>query len=257
MLAPDAGGGFDPSLFEELAEVEGASFWFAARNRIVLWVLSTWFGNARSFLEVGCGTGYVLQAIAEALPKLELFAIDLHVEGLEFARRRVPTAGFAQADARALPLHAQFDVAGAFDVIEHVEDDAAVLASLRESVRPGGGVIVTVPQHPLLWSAFDDASHHVRRYRRHELEGKVRAAGLELVVSTSFISFLLPAMAISRLIPRPNGSRSVADDLRHTPRVERALDSVTEIEFALLRRGVRLPYGGSRLVVARRPPTTA
>jgi SAM-dependent methyltransferase len=252
MLAPNVGGGFDPSLFQELADVEGTSFWFAARNRIVLWALSTWFGSARSFLEVGCGTGYVLQAVAEALPELNLFAVDLHVEGLEFARRRVPSAVFAQADARALPFHAQFDVAGAFDVIEHVENDAAVLSSLRESVRPGGGVIVTVPQHPFLWSAFDDASHHVRRYRRHELEGKMRTAGLEVVVSTSFISLLLPAMAIARLAPHPGTAASIRGELEHPRLVERALDAASQAEFALLKRGLHFPFGGSRLVVARR-----
>ena len=151
-LAPNASGGFDPSTFAELAELEDGSFWFRARSRVVLWALATWFSGARSFLEVGCGTGYVLRSISETYPTLDLFAVDLHTEGLEFARRRVPGARFAQADARDLPFTADFDVVGAFDVIEHVEEDVAVLTSIRTSVRPGGGVVLTVPQHPSIWS---------------------------------------------------------------------------------------------------------
>lgn len=256
VFAPGVGGGFDPTQFSELAEVEDESFWFRARNRIVLWALATWFADARTLLEVGCGTGYVLRAIADALPALELSAVDLHVEGLTFARGRVPRAHFAQADARALPFHDAFDVVGAFDVVEHVKDDLAVLISIRDAVRPGGGVLLTVPQHRFLWSDFDDASHHVRRYQRGELERKVRAAGLEVLASTSFISLLLPLMAGSRLRPHRGGPRSIGEELRNPRAVEATLRAATRVEFELLRRNVRFPFGGSRLVAARRAAAT-
>lgn len=246
-------GGFDPTQFEALADVEANSFWFAGRNRVVLWALTTWFADAQSLLEVGCGTGYVLSAIAEALPALELSAVDLHEEGLAHARRRVPRAHFEQADARSLPFTGEFDVVGAFDVVEHVDDDVAVLASLRAAVRPGGGVLVTVPQHPFLWSDFDDASQHVRRYERGELEAKVRAAGLDVVVSTSFVSLLLPFMALSRGLPRRKGPRTIAGELRNPKMVEVALGAISRLELELLKRHARFSFGGSRLVVARRP----
>jgi SAM-dependent methyltransferase len=252
LFAPATRGGFDPRLFQELAEVEPTSFWFTARNRVIVWALATWFPDARTMLEVGCGTGYVLQAIASTFPALDLCAIDLHAEGLAFARQRVPHASFAQADARSLPFHEAFDVAGAFDVIEHVAQDEAIIASLKDSVRPGGGVILTVPQHPLLWSDFDNASHHVRRYRRGELERKVRALDLEVIASTSFVSLLLPLMTLSRLVRRPSRDRSVADELRHSSRVEAGLGFVSNLEYRLITAGMRLPVGGSRLIVARR-----
>lgn len=244
--------GFDAELFHTLARLEPASFWFNARNRVIVWALRTYFPHAESLLEVGCGTGYVLQAIARAFPGLRLSAVDLYEESLAFASARVPHASVGQADARSLPFKNEFDVVGAFDVLEHIDDDRAALGSLREAVRPGGGVILTVPQHPWLWSDFDRASHHVRRYRRGELEAEAGAAGLEILHSTSFISLLLPVLAASRLGRRRRRDDSVARDLNHSSRVEAVLGAVTRAEFSAVSRGVKFPVGGSRLLVARR-----
>ena len=79
-------------------------------------------------------------------------------------------------DARRIPYEAEFDVIGAFDVIEHIYEDAAVLQQMHRAVRPGGGIIVTVPQHRFLWSKQDEFSCHFRRYTRGELMSKVSCA---------------------------------------------------------------------------------
>ncbi len=103
-----------------------------------------------------------------------------------------------RADGRALPFAGEFDVVGAFDVIEHIDADEAVLAAMRRAVRPGGGVIVTVPQHRWLWSETDRYSGHQRRYDRRELGRKLDGAGLKVRWMTSFTTLLLPLMAASR-----------------------------------------------------------
>src|SRR5204863_7401731 len=98
-------------------------------------------------------------------------------------------------DARALPYRDAFDLVGAFDVLEHIDEDEAVLAEMAAATRRGGGVLITVPQHPWLWSEADDHAHHRRRYSRSALIDKVRSAGLRPVAVTSFVTFLLPVMA--------------------------------------------------------------
>jgi SAM-dependent methyltransferase len=80
-------------------------------------------------------------------------------------------------DAQRIPYREEFDVAGAFDVIEDVENDRAVLQELRTALAPGGGLILTVPQHPALWSEYDVRAGHVRRYRASELRAKVIGVG--------------------------------------------------------------------------------
>ena len=71
---------------------------------------------------------------------------------------RVPDVQLYQLDGRRLPFEEEFDVVGAFDVLEHVDDDGLVLAQMHQATKPGGGIIVSVPQHPWLWSAVDEFS---------------------------------------------------------------------------------------------------
>lgn len=244
---------FDRHSFELLASLEPKSFWFRARNRLVVHVLERYFPDARTFHELGCGSGFVLAGVREALPALEVGGSELFRSGLEVAAARLPGVPLLQIDATALPFTAEFDVIGSFDVLEHVEEDERALAELHRAIRPGGGLIVTVPQHPRLWSAADDYARHVRRYTRRELVGKLEAAGFEPVRVTSFVSLLLPLFALSRLTKR--GSDEPYDpetEYRATASFDRALERVLDVERALIRRGVSFPAGGSLLAVARR-----
>jgi SAM-dependent methyltransferase len=247
------GGGFKAEYFENLARMEQGNFWFRARNRLIVWALGRYVPGMRSYLEVGCGTGYVLAGIARAFPQARLAASEVFSAGLAFAASRVPRASFMQMDGRRIPFTGEFDAIGAFDVIEHIEEDEAVLASMREALRPGGTLLLTVPQHPWLWSAADEYACHVRRYTARELHDKVQRAGFELVRSTSFVSLLLPAMLASRRRGRADKPFDPLDEFRISPLANRVLEAVLRVEIGAIRAGLSLPAGGSRLVVARRP----
>src|SRR5690606_28048554 len=108
-------------------------------------------------------------------------------------------ANFMQMDARRIPFIEEFDVVGAFDVLEHVEEDEVVLAEIHQALKPDGHIVLTVPQHTWLWSPSDDYAHHERRYGLNELGKKVQAAGFKIQRSTSFVALLLPLMLLSRL----------------------------------------------------------
>lgn len=248
-----AEGGFPDDAFDRLAALERGNYWFESRNRLIVWAMQRYFPGASSFLEVGCGTGFVLQALHAAIPALRLTASDAAGGGLDIARSRVPFASFVQQDARALDADEAFDVVGAFDVLEHIPEDQTVMASLYRAVRPGGGALVTVPQHRWLWSRADDFGHHVRRYRRREMLGRLRAAGFEIRRATSFVSLLLPALAMSRWLDARRASPFDCREFEVSPPVNAALTKVLSIERALIRCGVSWPAGGSLLVVARKP----
>ena len=245
-------GGYDVDIFDQLVGVEDKSFWFRARNRLIVQIVSEITRQGDSFLEIGCGTGYVLRALAEQCG-LRVTGSELFAEGLEHARRRLPNADYVELDAREMPYKESFDGVGAFDVLEHIDDDLRVLKGLCRAVRPGGFVLLTVPQHPSLWSAADTYAHHVRRYRRKELVDRVRRAGLEPVRVTSFVTSLLPLMALSRW--RQKRAEHVYDPIAELlpPNViNQALEIILNIECALIKYGFNLPAGGSLIVVAQR-----
>ena len=175
----DAIRGFDPADFDFLARVELGHFWFVSRRKLIVALVDKYAPNARSFLEVGCGSGNVIKAVADSRRWNRIVGIDLHPRGLSLARARVPASvELLQADARAIPLRRTFDVIGTFDVLEHVTEDEAVISGIHAGLVDDGIFLAAVPQHPALWSASDDVAHHVRRYERGELERKIAAVRL-------------------------------------------------------------------------------
>lgn len=242
--------------FELLEELEPRSFWFRSRNRLIVWALQEYFPHASSLLEVGCGTGFVLDGIRRARPELELTGAELYEDGLEVARRRLPDVRLLQLDAREMPFEEEFDVVGAFDVLEHIPEDERALAGMFRATRRGGGLLVTVPQHPRLWSGFDDYSRHQRRYTRAELVAKIDRAGFVVRRATSFVSFLLPALWLARVRQRGRRYDPLAD-YRTGRALDRALERVMDFERALVRSGLSFPVGSSLLVAADRPGAPA
>lgn len=248
------GGGFEPEYFKELAELEADNFWFRSRNKLLLWALKSYSPEFHSLLEVGCGTGYVLSGIAAAYPNAKLSGSEIFTEGLKFASERLPSASLAQMDARRIPFVDEFDVVCAFDVLEHIEDDELVLRQMCAALKANGTLLVTVPQHPWLWSSIDEYSHHFRRYTEGELRNKVEMAGFEVVRSTSFVTLLLPAMAASRIKSKekPVSEIDVRSELRLPPMVNHVFSTILSCEIALIKAGINMPVGGSRLLVARK-----
>jgi SAM-dependent methyltransferase len=159
-------------------------------------------------------------------------------------------------DARSLPIEGAFDLVGAFDVLEHIDRDEEALRAIYGALLPGGGLVVTVPQHRWLWSEADTYAGHARRYSRHELIKKMLGAGFEVLWATSFLTFLLPLVAGSRLITRRR-SYSLQREFGLPRRLDRLFERSLDLERAALSRGVSLPFGGSLLVVARRPQLEA
>jgi SAM-dependent methyltransferase len=245
--------GYDDSYFADLYALEARNYWFRARNALLTWALRKYFQAARLYLEIGCGTGFVLAGVARAMPQLAMHASEVSSTGLPFAAQRVPQAALFQMDARAIPFAGHFDVIGMFDVLEHIDEDVAVLAQAHRALREGGGLIITVPQHRFLWSVYDEHAHHVRRYAARELRAKVLQAGFRVVMMTSFVSLLLPLMMLSRRFQRKStAGYDVLAELRVGRVTNFLLESVLAIERGLICLGIRFPAGGSLLLVARR-----
>jgi trans-aconitate methyltransferase len=251
-LAHD-GGGFHADAFERLYAQENRHFWFRVRNDVILTLLQQFTSHMQSFFEIGCGTGYVMTAVAQRFPHTKIFGGELFVNGLFFAAQRIPSAVFMQIDARFMPFDAEFTVIGMFDVLEHIAEDTQVLQSAYNALQPGGFLICSVPQHQWLWSNLDDYSKHQRRYERGELEQKMHDAGFTVKRSTSFNSLLLPAMYVSRLLqrkrmPSPDGM----GEFNIHPLVNRLFEWILRIELWFIKCGINFPIGGSRMIIVQK-----
>lgn len=256
MFAPDRAEeeqGFNRKDFSVLAAKEAEHFWFRFRNRLIVWATRRYFPEVKNILEIGCGTGFVLSALESNFPGALLTGSELQTTGLVHSAMRVTRATLIQMDARRIPFESEFDVVGAFDVLEHIDEDELVLKQMHQAVSPGGGIILTVPQHMYLWSVQDAYAQHLRRYDKEELLGKILRAGFEVLYTTSFVSILLPLMMVSRWRNRVRAEQFNPSGELEIPRaLSRILEMILRLELVWISAGYRFAVGGSRLVVARK-----
>jgi SAM-dependent methyltransferase len=246
----DVPSGFDSKFHHFLDQAQERNFWFRCRNHLFADLVRQWFPQARNVLEIGCGTGYVLATLREALPQACFSGSEVSAVGLQYAARRLgPAVGLLQLDAQAIPFSEEFDLIAACDVLEHLDDDVKSLREIHRALKPGGGILLSVPQHPRLWSEADVAAHHRRRYEPRELAAKCRNVGFEVAVDTSFVFSLLPLMAIQRWLRRREKGYSVAVELSIPDWLNHLLFLMLDVERRCIRFGARFPVGGSRVVI--------
>lgn len=244
--------GFKASHFKILAELEANHFWFKARNKLIIWALSKYYPDFNSFLEIGCGTGFVLSGIAKEFPGRQFSGSELLVDGLSYAAacQKHPIE-FMQMDARQIPFFREFDCIGAFDVLEHIKEDSQVLLQINQALKTKGLLLLTVPQHQWLWSEIDLIACHVRRYDMRSLHRKLEEANFEIIRSTSFVFSLLPMMLISRKLQEKSTAKDSYKELKLPSVINSSFEKILNTEIRLIQKGINFRIGGSRLVIAR------
>ncbi len=90
-------------LDQHIRDAESRHFWFRARLRLVQAMLRRYFPEARSLLDVGCGTGFVLEGLTRSDPTLILAGCDVRIDALAFARQQLPNVLFFAADTAPIP----------------------------------------------------------------------------------------------------------------------------------------------------------
>lgn len=244
---------YDPHHFSALVAIEERHAWFRARNEMIgerVAEIVADLPDGFRVLEVGCGSGSVLQVLERVCNRGQVVGLDLYEEGLQFARSRT-SCTLVRGDANYPPFGQEFSVVGMFDVLEHLPDDVTVLKRMSEILLPEGALVLTVPADPALWSYFDEASHHQRRYTRSDLEHKLTASGFCVEYISPFMMPLYPIMRLYREIGRRSGADSVDRDLKIVPIFNELLYWTLRKENRAIRQRKTLPFGTSILAVAR------
>jgi SAM-dependent methyltransferase len=240
--------------FDVMATQARTHWWYRARRALVGELLAGQLAPGARVIDVGCGTGDNLPALEDAAGRTVV-----GVELSPYAVRHAPRS--AAGDVRVgvsraehLPFRTgSADLVTSMDVIEHLDDDAA-LAEYRRVVRPGGLVLLTVPAYPWLWSHHDDWAAHLRRYTRRTLVDAVARAGLQPVRTTYFNSFLVPPAAVMRRTPVRRLITVEQDEVgAASPMVDRVMTTLAAGERRWTRGGRSVPFGLSIVTLAERP----
>jgi ubiquinone/menaquinone biosynthesis C-methylase UbiE len=243
----------DDAAIDEMARFEDHHWWFVGKRLLVSALLGDRIERpGLRVLDVGCGTGGVL---AHLKGRARTIGVDRSVQALRHTAKR-GVAGVACADMDKLPFGAaEFDVVLMLDVLEHFEDDRAVVEAARRVLRPGGTLLVSVPAFQTLFSEHDRVLQHFRRYAPARVRRVLEGAGFAVTRLTyTNVAALPPAAIVRGLLPRLGLRRGTGTDFReHPPWVNRLLVGVYQAEAAALRSGGRMPFGLSVAAVAELP----
>ncbi len=243
--------------YEEYAHYQSDHWWFLGRKKIILSLLSRFLGegtNSRSILDIGCGTGVMLDSLQHYGKAM---GIDMSDRALFFSNK-ITSAPLIQAEFTSLPFKGQsFDLVCAFDVLEHLDHDSDCVREAYRLCRPGGSVLVTVPAFQFLWGIQDVVSHHKRRYSQKEIINLLKRNGFYPVFSSYFNTFLFPVIAFVRLFSRLKKTQNRHSDLDiQTPQLlNRMLTRLFGFERFLLKY-FRFPFGVSLICLAQKPAYT-
>jgi SAM-dependent methyltransferase len=235
-------------VYQEMAELDDRHWWYRARRRIIADLIQR---EARlpkdaRILELGCGTGHNL-AMLSAFGHVEGLELDDEARALSEKRLGRKVMSSPLPELAEVP-DCNYDLIGAFDVIEHIDDDRAALASIATKLRPGGKFVMTVPAHQWMWSAHDVVNHHRRRYSKRTLKDLLESSPLKLDKIGYFNSLLFPLAVAERAASRLRGKEDASVKLPLAP-LNMALEKTFAVERYLVGR-LPLPPGLSLFAVA-------
>ena len=238
--------------YTRMHEQEQSYWWHIGRRAVLGSVLARWLPpmNNLSILDIGCGTGINYWWLKNWG---RVVGVDPSPEALAFSRAQGAYDELFQIDGTALNRHNEFDLAVAFDVLEHIEDDLAALKSWHQAIKPGGFLMLTVPAYQWLWSAHDKALHHCRRYSPMALRRKLRAAGFEIKFISPFFFFTFPMLVLVRLLTKT--ARPKTSYVATSSFTDKMLISLSRLEAKYLAKKRGFPWGSSIIVVAQKPHT--
>jgi len=233
--------------------VEDGSFWFRHRNRCIVSLVRRFPPNG-PFLDIGGGNGYVAQGLTEA--GVACVLVEPGLDGAMAAHARgIDTVICARLEDTGLPP-ACISAAGMFDVLEHIEDEAAALRQVHALLRPGGRLLLTVPAYSFLTSIDDAMAGHFRRYTLSSLARVLNRSGFRVEFASYMFAPLPPLVFLLRTAPSRLGLRRGADPKRdaaeHAPDgiAARLMDHLLAAEYRRIDSGRTLPFGGSCLCIA-------
>ncbi len=234
-----------------MAATEQQHWWFVARRTIFSEVLG--FNDAQpmaNIVDVGCGTGGNLQFLRQFG---DVTGLELNPEAATMAATHGQVVCGGATHAWPIAMNS-VDTFTAFDVLEHIPDDKSALLNLFASLKPGGGLILSVPAYQWLWSEHDEALHHQRRYVLPNVVKLATSVGFSVEYVSYHNCLLFPVSCMLRIISRISGGRAGVDENRVPARsLNRLLKAVYSFERHIIKRQWRMPFGLSIIAVLSKP----
>ena len=241
------------SEYERMHAVEDRMWWYRGLRALVSRELARALTGSKAagpVLDAGCGTGGMLRVLGASVAARPTFGLEYDAVAASLAAGKAGRPVVA-GSVTEMPL-GDGTLGGylSLDVLCHGSvEPVRALKEAHRCLRPGAIAIFNLPAYGWMLSAHDKRVHNVRRFTRGQVGTLLAGQGFRILRSSYWNTFLFPLMLLHRLIERDDAE----SDVRDYPRWLDALFSAAlAAERALIAAGLRLPFGGSLIVVAAR-----
>ena len=191
----------DAEAYKEMIELQEEHWWFVARRDVIKSFIKMQMPQSSTgkVLEIGCGVGGNVGLLSQSG---QYRGVDMHQPAIDYCSEKYPQFEFQCTRVEDIPQEFssnEFDSIYILDVLEHIDDQVAILKSAQNYLNPSGKILVTVPAFKFLWSPHDEFVHHVRRYTKAGLEKVLEDSGYKVERISYFNSILFPLALIQRL----------------------------------------------------------
>ncbi|HEY4499710.1 MAG TPA: class I SAM-dependent methyltransferase [Candidatus Paceibacterota bacterium] len=239
-------------LYEDIYRYETNHWWYRVRRRLVHILLDKYLSGSRPFtiLDIGCGGGKLNEELRQYG---NVIGVDPSPEAVHFCQSRGLNNIF-QSSIESYATDQKFDCVIALDVLEHCEDDSAVVQKLHSFLKPNGIAIVFVPALKTFWGPQDIISHHYRRYTRKALQQIFQKNNFQTLQESYFNFLLAPPIWIIRKLVNLLKIKSVSEIKMNHPILNKILLAIFSLEIPFLKVRMPFPFGVSLLGVYKKIP---
>jgi len=240
----------DAEAYKEMIELQEEHWWFVARRDVIQSFIKIQMpqGSQSKVLEIGCGVGGNIGLLSQSG---HYRGIDMHKPAIDYCSEKYPQFEFQCTRVEDIPQEFssnKFDSIYLLDVLEHIDDQVAILKSTQNYLTQSGKILLTVPAFKFLWSPHDEFVHHVRRYTKADLKKVLEDSGYKVERISYFNSILFPLALIQRLGMRML-NKKLNTHLSTPPTIVNWPFKVIFTQEAWILKRINLPVGLSIIAV--------
>ena len=203
-------------------------FWIRRRFEVMQRLADAVIRNCTRAAEIGCGNGLLQRDIEDRYGK-PITGFELNEVALQKNLSRMSPLYCYDIHQRNPDFRARFDLLLLFDVLEHIDDESEFLQSVKFHLADSGSILINVPAHPSLYSDYDRAAGHVRRYSTSQLASVAERNGLKARALTYWGLPLIPLLLLRKMMSLAQSNGKAGFDSRG-PGINTALSLLARCE---------------------------